>query len=193
MDSVTYKIASFLAKMGHIQKSDIDICRYGIELFIISVLEVASVLFISLFAGNFIFTAVFLCTFIPVRIYGGGYHADTRLRCYLLFLAVYVLFSIAVRFEIFMQHSAVLSFIPILSLAAVTLWAPLSEKSVNGAEKKRYRRISIIFAGAEAAAAVCSVLLGFYNIYIYIMILSALTSLLSITAGKIKNTIRGKQ
>lgn len=87
MDSVTYKIASFLAEMGHIQKSDIDICRYGIELFIISVLEVASVLFISLFAGNFIFTAIFLCAFVQVRIYGEGYHADAKLKYYLLFLA----------------------------------------------------------------------------------------------------------
>ena len=192
MERVTYKIAYYLSEMGHIQKSDIDICRYGIEVFIISVLEVASLLFISLFAGNFIYTLLFLCSFLPVRVYGGGYHADTRLRCYLLFLAVYALFSIAVRFEPHIQYGAFLMIIPVLSLAAVTLWAPLSGKTVNERERKKYRRVSIGFATAEAVIVICSVPLDFYNIYTYIIILGTLTMLLSMIAGKLKNTLRRK-
>ena len=93
MENVAKFIADVLSEQGAISKSETDICKYGLEVFISSALGIVSVFVISAFAGNFLETVLFFAAFIPLRIYAGGYHASTKLRCYLLSLLVYGAFT----------------------------------------------------------------------------------------------------
>lgn len=94
MQKLAQKTANQLAVQGIIAKKDTAVYRYGLEALYSSLLELLTILFLSFFVGNFLQTILFFAAFIPLRVYAGGYHAKTRLRCYLMSLAVYGVFSI---------------------------------------------------------------------------------------------------
>lgn len=145
MKSISGTIANTLWTQGIIQEEDIDTCRYGLDVFISSALEIASILIIAAFVGNF-FQAVLLFTaFIPLRIYAGGYHADTRVKCYLISVGVYVfltLFTSVISPKVYATVSIILT---LTALVTVLTSAPVihKNKSVCEIERKYYRKLSI--------------------------------------------------
>ena len=153
MKSISGTIANTLWTQGVIQKEDIDTCRYGLDVFISSALEIASILIIAAFIGNF-FEAVLLFTaFIPLRVYAGGYHADTRLKCYLISLAVYgVLTGVTVTIsnDVYATVNIILT---LLALVIVLISAPVihKNKTVSKIERKYYRKFSISICLMETA------------------------------------------
>ncbi len=55
---------------------------YGINQILVSVFNVSSALIIRLVFGAFFKIAVFMAANILLRIFAGGYHAKTPLKCY---------------------------------------------------------------------------------------------------------------
>ena len=94
MDRIALSISNTLAESNIIKKEDVAIYKYGILLFLTSALEIGIILILSLFIGNFIETIIFFVAFLPIRVYAGGYHADTKLRCFFVLIGVYAIFSV---------------------------------------------------------------------------------------------------
>lgn len=93
MDKVASKITEHLLLMDVIDQKDAAIYCYGLEVLLLSLLEIISILCLALLVGNFFETLFYFAAFIPLRLFAGGYHASTRLRCYLLSLFVYGIFT----------------------------------------------------------------------------------------------------
>ncbi len=148
MENVSKFIADVLREQGAISKSETDICKYGLEVFISSALEIASIFAISAFAGNFLETVLFFTAFIPLRIYAGGYHASTKLRCYLLSLLVYGAFTFVMHALPNTAYAPLNVLFAAFSLSAVLIAAPIvhKNKSVSDTERKYYRKFSVCIA-----------------------------------------------
>lgn len=152
-------IADMLWDQGIIQEEDIDKCRYGLDVFISSTLEVASIIVIAAIMRNFLQTLLFFASFILLRVYAGGCHVDTKLRCYFVSLAVYVTVTI------FMYVLPVKAYLAATLLAtAFTVTIILSvdpvihkNKSVTDAERKYYRKFSIEICLVETEIVLLSV------------------------------------
>lgn len=165
-----------------------QICTYGIVLFFTSILEISAVLIISIFVKNFIGTVVFLIGFLSVRIYAGGYHANTKLRCFLILLAVYALFSFALIIEIQVIYKYAMIIIPIINVLCVWRWSPLKNrnKTLNKNERNHFRNISVVLSVVEGLTVVVLDLFHIYNRFSIALFLGLLTVLLSLMTGKIK-------
>lgn len=83
MQKLAQGTAERLAAQGIIREEDAPIYRYGLEAIYSSLLELLSILTLAALIGNFWQTVLFFAAFIPLRLYAGGYHASTRLRCLL--------------------------------------------------------------------------------------------------------------
>lgn len=151
MKNISCQIAELLGAQGIIREHDVDKCRYGLEVFISSSLEVLSILVISLFLGNFAETCLFFAAFIPLRIYAGGYHADTKVRCYFVSLAVYGLFSVAISFFPPNFYLPAVIAEMIISFVTVYIFSPVVHfrRKMNSIEVKNYRRMSITVCLAQ--------------------------------------------
>lgn len=151
MKGITNIIANALWNQGIIQKEDIDTCRYGLDVFFSSIVEVVSILVISLFVGNFIETFLFFTSFIPLRIYAGGYHANTKMRCYFVSLGVYGLFTYIMANISHSFYLPVNYISTLFSLAIVYCIAPVihKNKSVSDIEKEHFRKFSICICLVE--------------------------------------------
>lgn len=80
-----------------ISQDETAVVRYGLEVFFISFLELAAIFVFAAFVGNLASTVCFFLAFIPLRLVAGGYHASTRLRCFILSLAVYGVFTVMMQ------------------------------------------------------------------------------------------------
>lgn len=151
MDNVIGKIVNQLEQMQMIQSKDTEICKYGLGIFISSMVEIISILLISVFVGNFFETLLLFVIFVPLRIYAGGYHANTKLRCYFVSLGMYIIFTVILRslpISLYVITNVVCS---LFSCLAVYLMAPVihHNKTVNMVERKYYRKTSIKICTVE--------------------------------------------
>lgn len=145
MQKLAQKTANQLAVQGIISKKDTAVYCYGLEALYSSLLELLTILFLSFFVGNFWQTVLFFAAFIPLRVYAGGYHAKTRLRCYLMSLAVYGVFSMV------LLMTPVAWLLPfawggsVLSLFIVWLLAPVAHQNhkISLKSRKVYRKTAI--------------------------------------------------
>ena len=145
MKNISDSIADMLWSQEIIQEDDIDMCKYGISIFFSSFFEIFSILLIAAFIGNFVETLLLFGTFIPLRIYAGGYHADTKIKCYLISLVMYGIFYIMTNCIPCNMFQTINVFCTVLSTIIVLIKAPMIHfnKKVNNIERKYYRKFSI--------------------------------------------------
>ncbi len=192
MDKVAKSISIKLSENNFIKKEEIDICQYGLEMFLTLILEVSAILLLSIIVGNFCETILFFVGFLPLRMYAGGYHANTRIGCFGVLILAYILFSILLIFEInkyFILSTSILSVICIYGLAPLRL----KNKTLLKKEKSRYKNISTIIALVESLIIISTCVMNIYSRLIVSLFLGLLTVLISLIAGKIKDYIRRRR
>lgn len=193
MKSLSKTTTDMLVTQAAISKEDAEICSYGLEIFFASAIELIAIFVISVFAGNFLPTLLFFSFFIPLRIYAGGYHADTKLKCFLVSLLVYFVFSVILAYlpQNLYVHTIIAEIV--FTLTMVFAKAPVVHynKSINSKEKSVYRKISLTIAFVEAIIIAAFMLLD-NKAYALAMCLGQLGESLSMLAALIKTKITGK-
>lgn len=193
MDKIALSISKTLSESNIIKKEDVAVYKYGILLCLTTVLEIGIILILSLFIGNFIKTIVFLLAFLPIRVYAGGFHADTKLRCFFVLLGVYTLFTILSMNSDHAIYQYMMILIPISNIICVYLWSPLIHVNKNSSEneKKKFRNISLFLSTIEGMIVLLFGVLHISNWLSISILLGLLTALLSLVAGKIKYILKG--
>lgn len=193
MKSISKYISQTLGDEGIIQKSEIDICKYGIDYFIISVLEILSVLVLSLFVGNFISTLIYFIAFIPLRIYSGGYHADSKIGCYLILLVVYALFTTIMKCFPANYYTTVGFVSTVLTSVIVFKFSPMmhDNKNFNDVEIAFYRKVSIKIMLVELIIIIVGIFIVPHNEYLLSFSLGQLAVSLSMLAAFVKSKMTG--
>lgn len=141
---VSKKIAKVLVKNNCIKTEELEICSYGLEIMTSTILQIVSIFIIALIMNNFIETTLFFLAFIPLRIYAGGYHADTKMKCYLTSLAVYGIFTLILKTMPQEYIVYVGGIAGILDVIIVFLFAPIVHinRTISIKEKNIYRKVS---------------------------------------------------
>lgn len=186
MQKLAQGTAERLVAQGIIREEDAPIYRYGLEAMYSSFLELLSILALAALIGNFWQTVLFFAAFIPLRLYAGGYHASTRLRCFLTSLVVYAAFTIALKIV------PVAWFVPLafiggaVSFLIIWLFAPVIHQNHRSGLKHqvRFRRISIRICVVEVSAIIVGQILWSESALFFVALLGLLAETLSILAVK---------
>lgn len=185
-------VSEILADGGIINKAEKSKCSYGIDIMISSIFQIAIVLIFSVFMRNFLHTLLFFAMFIPLRIYAGGYHADSRVRCFAILIGVYMIFCIFLKisnanlYTIITWGGIVFTLIMVWTTALVLH----SRKHLTENEIHTFRKIAILICSAEAILIVVGSLISGQNIYILSCVCGQLAVSLSMAAACIKNKVR---
>lgn len=186
MQKLAQGTAERLVAQGIIREEDAPIYRYGLEAMYSSFLELLSILTLAALIGNFWQTVLFFAAFIPLRLYAGGYHASTRLRCFLTSLVVYAAFTIM------LEIVPVAWFVPLafiggaVSFLIIWLFAPVIHQNHRSGLKHqvRFRRISIRICVVEVSAIIVGQILWSESALFFVALLGLLAETLSILAVK---------
>ncbi len=170
-------------------------CQYGLELMMSSIAEILFVILLSAFLGNFVQTLIFFMGFIPLRIYAGGYHADTRLRCFLILLIIYAIFTVLLYLLPLEIYQYIVYGATVFTIIIVSAMAPLvhSRKNMNDKEIKTFRKIALDICFFEAALVILGNMIFKNNIYILSFVFGQISVTISMVAADMKNKIQKKR
>ena len=126
---------------GNVDEEDKEIYLFGFYQGLIFLLNLVTALLTGIILNMFLESVLFLICFIPLRIFAGGYHAKTQLRCYVMstITTVILLYLIA-----FLQKNMGVEVTALYIIAACIIWklAPVQDKNkpLDLDEQKKYRK-----------------------------------------------------
>ena len=135
-------MACFFSDNKIIAAEDSEVYAYGIELLLSTIFNLVVAIIIALISNEFIPCFFNLTAFVTIRMYAGGYHADTHWGCMLTLVCVLSVF-------IFISITTMSILSPILwILSAIILFrfAPVEHpnKPISEKKKMKLRKKSLI-------------------------------------------------
>lgn len=160
IDKLSNLISSKFVKHNIISEDAKDVYKYGVEISISSLIGFVITLIIGLIFNVLIQTVIFYVVFISLRSMTGGYHAETYLKCNLVFSLVTLFVVIFSKAACEMQMPG--GILTLLFLPSVTsfIWIAPVENINKPIEKKKrvYWKIT---------AVVTSVILYILSLLLY--------------------------
>lgn len=136
-------IAFLLIKHKIVDIEQRDVYIYGLEVILLNGGLLIAFLIISLICSEMINFWAYLIFFLPIRIFSGGYHAETSERCFILSTIMYG-FSVAVtKFLPSLYTDFYWQISGIIAVLVTLFFAPLINKNnpLNKSQQKRNRII----------------------------------------------------
>ncbi len=139
------RILDWLYAQGYVNESNNKIIELGLQRMKSTFTSIIFSAIVSWLMGDVIVGLLFELTYIPIRIYAGGYHASSKRRCECLsygslLLCMILIFYVPMKMEI-------IHVLLVFSGGIILLQSPIesSNKRLNSVEKKVYRRKSIMY------------------------------------------------
>ncbi len=138
-----------------------DVYRYGFEITISSILNIILVLCCGIIMGDVLASVVYLFVFILLRIFTGGYHATSYLRCNIVmivsFLLTYALYRILIGID---TDIRILEAILLANGLPIIIFSPVKNphKELTPKKAKKFRVISIAIYICLSALALAAIL-----------------------------------
>ena len=146
-------ITNFLASKKVINENESDIYIYGYETFFSGVIDLIITLILGILFRRLITAIVFFVMFVSVRMYTGGYHADSYLKCKMIFIGI----IISVLGVTYIKFPLYIVFL-IIALFLITVYrlCPIENpnKPLSKQQKRKYRKISLLFSIIWSIAAI---------------------------------------
>lgn len=177
ISSAANNITNYLICEKVIKDDDREIYQYGFEQVFSSLLNIATMLLLGIILGKIYQSLVLILSFMALRSYSGGYHANTPLHCYLL-----TVMSISAALSI-MKFITIDRFIClgllVLSSVVILLLSPIDSKNkpLDEIEKIIYRKKTIIVWSVETCVAIVFIILDITEIHIAITLAQVIISI----------------
>ena len=146
VEKVSYSIVRKMIDRQAIKENEYELYEYGLQLIISSLVSFTSAMAVGFVFQRPLAMFAFLICFALMRMYSGGYHAQSYLICYFELLAMSVIIMITIKgmenlpvdlIKIFLTLFTIASTLIIYALAPVDHEnAQLSEQEIS-----RYRRV----------------------------------------------------
>lgn len=91
------KVADFFIYRNWIEKDEHEIYRYGMEVILSFVINFCIVLICGIVFREMLYTFLFYAVFLLMRKFCGGYHADTYLKCNIVFALNLILINLLIK------------------------------------------------------------------------------------------------
>lgn len=183
-------LVDILIKNNAIDSNLMEVYVYGYEVMISAISDLLITIIIGAIAGRLINAIIFFMIFVTVRVYTGGYHANTYIKCKFVFISILIcVLSLSVfYFDIFTLFFIDLFFVMIVFLTAPT---ENENKPLSEDEKRKYSVISRIISLFWSAFAL---LIFSYNSTLTVTIISTELFIgLLLAYGKVKEVTQGER
>jgi accessory gene regulator B len=155
-------MALFLLKNKVIDDETCEVCQYGFEIIVSTIIGFVLVMLIGLFFSEALYALLFYCLFVSIRMFTGGYHASTYFKCKLILSCTCLFVIVLSKYCIDFYTLPIQLIIMGLYLVTVFAYAPIEHKNapmskaVKALNRKRAVGISIIIALVLIHAYYCN-------------------------------------
>lgn len=128
----------WLTKNHPLSEDDKPIYIYGFELLISTASSLMSILLISACINHLSYAICFLLFFFILRLFCGGYHAQTYSKCFLITNLSFLIIAVFTELIIITNMKCIIPIIILFTVAVVWIFAPV--KNENHPSSKRTNR-----------------------------------------------------
>lgn len=148
---LSYFLADFFVSRGWIDEDGKIAYVVGVDVIISSLAQILLILMLGIIRGRLSEAIVYLAFFLTIRRYCGGYHASTRIGCFVIFTFLYLIADIItiILCECIGGFGMKVYGICSLIVAEFVFWMYAPVKN----DRKRYTKIWLI--GARKKSFVC--------------------------------------
>ena len=192
MEVLTQKLISSLIDNNIIKKEDAEIYSYGLKQMIFIALNLITTIFIGLIFNKMFEVILFMVTYIPIRVYAGGYHARTKLKCYIFSVLMLISVCYILKLDLLKSYLSI-GILAIISSAIILYLAPIEDKNktLDEIEIKVYKKRTIRNLVIILIVLCTTLIFNKINLSACICI-SLLCNGIMLILGKINNSIRYK-
>jgi len=144
IEKLARKFTVMFVKNGLVKEENQYIYTYGAELLISGLLSTITVLILGIVLGRLIETLLLMIPFYFIRIYAGGYHAETYRNCLLSFTIGFIVILISTDLLIQFKLDYIVMYLAFIAAMVIFVIAPIEDHSrpltVN--ERTKYNRIA---------------------------------------------------
>ena len=144
-------IVKFMIRQNAISSEPdyVEFYTYGVEITISSILNIVLVILIGIVTNAILESILFLVVFMFIRVFTGGYHADSYFRCNLLMCTSFIIVCFLARFI-----CAVINVIYIISIFAVIIFTVIVFCPIENENKPipAEKRLGLKIKGAISCA-----------------------------------------
>lgn len=179
------KVTNRLLTDEVISSEEAELVQYGLENFVSTLLGLVAVLLIGRCFGHCPESFMLWLFIFPLRKSAGGFHAKTRIRCWLISLGMLITsFLLLVQIE---WHNGVYIGITVFFGIVIYLMSPVenSNKRLDEMEYKVYKRRTRILLILEGILFVLAWYLHWKNLFVVITMCFMIVGI-SVLAGKVK-------
>lgn len=193
MDKWIHNVVANNIRKGKIHENETAIYEYGYILLVEKILIFIICVVIALILDA-VWEVLALCiTFIPLRVYSGGYHARSRWGC-MVMSGIFVVVGIT-GIKVFDQQIDILTYllIEIACISIIGKFAPVAtiQKPITDSEVCHYKKRVIVIVGVELLLGLLCFYFGVLTMIISI-ILSNLCNVISVLGQVYCNNFKGE-
>ena len=170
IDKMTNMLTNFIIQHSDAKREDADIIAFGVKYGLITLAEILGMVVISFLMREFIPGAVILIAFISIRVYAGGYHAKTLLRCVVMSTILFTLIILGYK----------MLYLPIIVKGLIALFlgvlSPVENdnRRLSKNEKKVFKNRALLFYSISLIIFMLIKKLSNILVWAYLMILVVL-------------------
>ena len=188
MHGLAIKITDYLIARGVSNSDERDYYIYGCEMLLLKLVNVGTLLGISVAMGKSVEGIILLLTFMTLRKYTGGFHLGSALGCYIFTALVYGI-SLYVCTEYRFGEGMCLVIV-LISYVVIASYAPIDNPNLRltvgevKAMKKQLRKILLFFSLVFVVLIFCGEDIGYIAPVVMGMGLDALFMVVAIIQSK---------
>lgn len=190
ISKISAKMADYLFIKSAISKEDREIYSYGFFILLSRIMFFIISATVGLIFHLLPESIVFFVFFSLIRAYAGGIHASTELRC--TFFTSAAIFVCVFGIKLSVKHNADYLLLALLILSAILIFllSPLDtqEKPLAERERKRFKKLSCVFAAVIVFAASVLYLLDLKS-FSFSCVFAMIFESVLLVFGKIKQRI----
>lgn len=147
-NKVAVMITDYLYRNKAIDENHKEVYIYGFEIWISNVINFCLIMGFGLILREVINSVLFYIVFVVTRSFSGGYHADSYLKCNVLFASIYLITILFTKVMTpFMSLVYLLVFLAIY-IGCIIEYAPIDSenKKLTKDNKVKFKRVSILIS-----------------------------------------------
>lgn len=189
------RITNYFINKSIIKDESREIYEYGYELTLSLSVYILIMFAISLVSKSLVESLLFFGGFYLYRKIAGGYHADTYLKCHILFAAnqllfLFVLYIYPMRYRYVLILSSC-----VICTVITTIFAPVdhANKPFDDKEFHKYKKRSVLFCAALIPLIVAVMFLDKNNVYCFCFDIGVLSANMSLLYAYVERRIKNER
>ena len=181
------KATNWLVAGGAVKAEEGVVYEFGLDKLFSFLINFFFAMMFGLLLGIFWQTTVFYLSYLLLRVYAGGYHAEKPLTCFFVSIAILIPCLIGIRFHQAWASQSVFWSLAILSVGSLLILCPVEHKNkrLDAMEKRVYRKRMI--RNLIIILAIMGVfLISSFHIFSVAVLCGILLTAITAIAGKVK-------